>query len=137
MTRKRAVSPGLALRINILIVGAIALTAVGLVALTTLFVARQNRTELEHKAAIVAEMLAENGRFGMYTGNADDLSRVVEALRRDPSIAFVRFSSHDGRTILEIPLIGGTSYPTANPTLPPNGDRVVTHVPASGSTQSW
>jgi signal transduction histidine kinase/CheY-like chemotaxis protein len=132
-----AAAYGLGLRINILVVGAIALTAVGLVVLTTLFVAKQNRSELERKAEIVAAMLAENGRFGMYTGNTDDLMRVVEALRQDPTVAFVRFTSHEGRTLLEVPLIGGTVYPAASPPLTDGGRARVTFVAAGAGRHSY
>jgi signal transduction histidine kinase/CheY-like chemotaxis protein len=136
MTRPSA-AYGLGLRINVLVVGAIALTAVGLVVLTTFFVARQNRSELERKAEIVAAMLAENGRFGMYTGNSDDLMRVVEALRQDPTVAFVRFTSHEGRTLLEVPLIGGAAYPAVNPPLADGGRASVTFVDAGAGRHSY
>jgi len=107
MNRRKARRVSLAIRIQAIVLGGIVLSTTGLLALSTFSEARQNRVELARKAQVLAEMVAENGRFGMYTENVGELGRLANSLRQEPDVSFVRFQAGDGRILYELSLHEG------------------------------
>ena len=107
MNRRETRRVGLGIQIQAIVLGGIVLSSTGLLALSAFSEARRNRVELERKAQVLAEMVAENGRFGMYTENVGELGRLAGSLRQEPDVSFVRFQAGDGRILYELSLHEG------------------------------
>jgi two-component system, sensor histidine kinase and response regulator len=87
-------------------------TMCGLLTFGVVVMLRESRDRLLDKGRELAVMVARNAEFGVYTGNAAELSGgVVAGLRTDPDVVYIRFVDANGRTILTERLSGKDSLP--------------------------
>jgi signal transduction histidine kinase/CheY-like chemotaxis protein len=57
--------------------------------------------DLVHQGATIADMMAQNAEYAVYTGSASALAPFVEMLRSTPDVAYMRVVDADKRVILE------------------------------------
>jgi signal transduction histidine kinase/DNA-binding response OmpR family regulator/HPt (histidine-containing phosphotransfer) domain-containing protein len=95
-------SLGLRTRIRRLTLGGVLITAVGLLGFGVAVTVRQGRARMVQQGRVLAEMVARNSEFGVYTRNAGELAAVVAGLKADPDAAYVRFVEREGATLLAV-----------------------------------
>ena len=91
---------GLRARIQLLTLAAVLLTTGGLITFGIVVTIRASRDRMMDKGRVLAAMAARNAEFGIYTRNTSELESVVEGLRADPEIAYVRLLDRDGGVLL-------------------------------------
>ncbi|HET7296157.1 MAG TPA: ATP-binding protein, partial [Gemmatimonadales bacterium] len=102
---------GLRARIQWLTLGGVVVTAVGLLGFGVVVTLHDGRARMMEQGRVLAEIVARNSEFGIYTRNARELESVVAGLEADPEAAYVRFVARDGATLLAVRLHHGGTQP--------------------------
>ena len=120
MTRKRF---GLRDKLNLLSIGLIVLTAIGI---ATFVVHREITTryqDLVNTGLATAAMIAQNSEYAVYTENQDAVRRVAGGLQALPDIAYAAVLGKEGQALLEETWGAKIAIPTGSRTrLPAVGD---------------
>ncbi|HEY6136490.1 MAG TPA: response regulator [Thermoanaerobaculia bacterium] len=87
-------------RIQLLTLAAVMLTTGGLITFGIIVTIRASRDRMMDKGRVLAVMAARNAEFGIYTRNLSELESVVDGLRADPEIAYVRVFDRDAGVLL-------------------------------------
>ncbi len=88
-------------KFNLLVVAGVLVGTAG----TTLLI-MQNESRAHHEAlevdgAALADMLARNSEYALYTEDPDALRQLAASLEAHPSVGYARVASHDGRVVLQ------------------------------------
>ncbi|TFH62203.1 MAG: HAMP domain-containing protein, partial [Gemmatimonadales bacterium] len=102
---------GLVAKFNALIIGAILATVLGTGALTMREEGAASYQTLLRDGAALADTIADNSEYSLYTENEDALKQLAEGLKAYPAVAFVRFAGKEDRTLLEKAFLTGVSLP--------------------------
>jgi signal transduction histidine kinase/CheY-like chemotaxis protein/HPt (histidine-containing phosphotransfer) domain-containing protein len=90
---------GLAAKFNLLIVGAILATALGVGTLTVWRQIDETHEDLLTDGAAIAALVAGNSEYAFYTQSPDALERVAQGVRSHPSLVYVRFVDPQGAVL--------------------------------------
>ena len=114
---------GLRDKLNLLSIGLVVLTAIGI---ATFVVHREITTryqDLVNTGLTIAAMIAQNSEYAVYTENQDAVRRVVGGLQTLPDIAYAAVLGKDRQPLLEETWGAKIAIPTALRTrLPAAGD---------------
>jgi signal transduction histidine kinase/CheY-like chemotaxis protein/HPt (histidine-containing phosphotransfer) domain-containing protein len=108
---KRIVRFGLAWKFTVLTAGVVLFTMIGTSGLVAYREASDTYDELLADGATIAEMMAQNGEYAVYTRSEEALAAVVDGIRAYPSVAYVRFTDAEGRSVFEKSLRPGLALP--------------------------
>jgi len=92
---------GLTAKFNVLILGLVLLTTVGTAALLYRHEIAEYREHLLRDGAVIANLVAENSEYGIYTQNRAALEQSARGMQAYPNVAYVRFVDRSGATLLE------------------------------------
>ena len=124
--RSPAIGVGLLTKLNLLAVGLIVLTAVGV---SALLVARQvdsERARLKTQGLTVVSMLAELSEYAVYTADRGALERLLQSLDGDRDIAYAGVLDEQRNLLAERGFHGATLPPT--PAAEMKGDAIESSV---------
>jgi two-component system, sensor histidine kinase and response regulator len=82
--------PGLALKMSLLVFGAVSITMAGGAFVLLSREQRQASRDLESRALAISQLIAANSEFAIYTGNTDALVPLVKRLDAMEDIAYLR-----------------------------------------------
>ncbi|HKQ62837.1 MAG TPA: response regulator [Candidatus Polarisedimenticolaceae bacterium] len=92
---------GLTAKFTLLTIGLILLTLGGTTGIVSYRQASASYADLRREGQALAEMLAHNSEYAVYTGSGTVLEPLLEGLRAYPYVAYARVADGQGRTILE------------------------------------
>ena len=102
---------GLVAKFNALIIGAILATVLGTGALTMREESAASYQTLLKDGAALADTIADNSEYSLYTENQEALQQLAEGLKAYPAVAYVRFAGTRDQTLLEKAFLTGVSLP--------------------------
>jgi diguanylate cyclase (GGDEF)-like protein len=80
-------------KVNLLAIGGVLVTALGLTGFLVHQETRDAQTKLESQARTTLEVLAEVSEYTAYTANRDDALQILDTLKLDPDIAYAEMLS--------------------------------------------
>jgi signal transduction histidine kinase/CheY-like chemotaxis protein len=106
MTRRFNLTP----KLNLLAIGLVLLSTVAIAGVGLVRHAMVADEALVEEGSTLAELLAQNSEYALYTQNGEALMQVVKSLRSYPDVAYVRFSDQAGRPLFEKALLPGAAH---------------------------
>ncbi len=91
----------LAAKFNLLTIGVVLITAVGIGSLVMYREVTTTREELVQRGLITAAMLAQASEYGVYTENLETLRRVVVSAYKDPNFAYIVVMNADNNALIQ------------------------------------
>ena len=116
----------LAAKLRLLTTGAVLLTTLLVLTIAVTRTITDSYQRLSRKGDTLAQMVAQNSEFAVYTQDVEALRKITQGLRADAEVAYVRFIAADGRTLLQEVLLPDVTFPSApaGPGRPaPEGER--------------
>jgi signal transduction histidine kinase/CheY-like chemotaxis protein len=101
---------GLTTKFNLLTIGLVLLSTVSIAGVGLVRHAVVASEALIEEGATLAELLAQNSEYALYTQNGEALRQVVNSLRSYPDVAYVRFLDQNGRPLFEKALLAGAAH---------------------------
>ena len=101
----------LAAKLRLLTTGSVLLTTALVLGVATYRTVSDRFGRLEHKGETLANMVAQNSEFALYTRNTEALRQIAHGLRADSEVAYVRFIGPSGEVVLAeslLPETGGS-----------------------------
>jgi two-component system, sensor histidine kinase and response regulator len=92
---------GLTAKFTALSAAIVLITMIGGSVVMSLVEIDRARADLVRQGATIADMMAQNAEYAVYTGSASALAPFVETLRSTPDVAYVRVVDAEKRVILE------------------------------------
>jgi TMAO reductase system sensor TorS len=111
----------IAAKLNALVIGLVAVTTFGTAWLLFSREASEYEAALVQDGAALANIVAENSEFALYTQNASAMEQIARSLQAYPHVAYIRFADHRQRVLFEKSL-----HPNAVPS--PLGAERPTHL---------
>ncbi len=100
-TLQRLRRPGIALKVSMLVFGAVFITVAGNAAVILSHERQQSNAHLESRAVAMAQLIAANSEFVIHTGNMDGLKPLVKRLELMQDVAYVRVLGGSGEVLLD------------------------------------
>src|SRR4030066_88588 len=90
----------LATKFNALVVALILVTTIMTAALLVYREAAEHREDLLHNGVVLANIIAANSEYGVYTENTAALAQIARSLKTS-NVIFIRFLDKNGKVLLE------------------------------------
>ena len=103
----------LAAKLRLLTTGAVLLTTLLVLTIAVTRTITDSYQRLSRKGDTLAQMVAQNSEFAVYTQDVEALRKITQGLRADAEVAYVRFIAADGRTLLQEVLLPDVTFPSA------------------------
>ena len=129
---------GLRGKLNLLTIGLVTLTAIGIASFTIhREIASQNEALLK-TGLTTAAMVAQASEYAIYTENRDSLNRIVSGLDALPDVAYIAVLGKGGQVLLEHTFGVPLSIPTTHRTHLPQSHEIVSgEVPVRSSANRY
>jgi len=88
-------------KFNLLVVAGVLVGTAGTSVLIMQNESREHHQALEQDGAALADMVARNSEYALYTEDPEALRQLAAALEAHPSVAYARVASRDGRVVLQ------------------------------------
>ncbi len=115
---QRLRKPTLAVKVSVLVFGAVFLTTAGSAFVLLRREGRQAKQDLEVRGVAISQLIAANSEFAIYTGNTDALRPLIKRLDDMEDVAYLRVVGAKGDLVVDERL--GTGF--AKAVLPPLPD---------------
>jgi len=91
----------IATKLNALVIALVAVTTLGTALLLFSREASEYEATLVQDGAALANIVAENSEFALYTQNASAMEQIARSLQAYPHVAYIRFADHRERVLFE------------------------------------
>jgi signal transduction histidine kinase/CheY-like chemotaxis protein len=98
---KRKKGIGLSTKFNLLAISLILTTAVGIAVFVIRGEIKNAHQELINHGQAIADIVAKNSEYGVYTKDRESLLQIVEALKTDSNIAYIAIIDHKGSPLVQ------------------------------------